>query len=68
MTAFLCSTATGVLFGWLPAPKCNGYVESMSALARNNPTEMKLPAAKAGIELQDVHGWNKGYATPASAE
>ncbi|XPE46748.1 hypothetical protein ACNKHO_05440 [Shigella flexneri] len=46
LTAFLCSTFTGILFGWLPARNA-ARLDPVDALAGSNET--KMPADRAGI-------------------
>lgn len=48
LTAFLCSTFTGILFGWLPARNA-ARLDPVDALARVAFLEIKMPADRAGI-------------------
>jgi hypothetical protein len=64
LTAFLCSTFTGVLFGWLPARNA-ARLDPVDALAANK--KIKMPVRRTGILLQDVHNEAESYAAASAS-
>ncbi len=50
LTAFLCSTLTGVLFGWLPARNA-ARLDPVDARRENRRGENKMPVRRTGILL-----------------
>ncbi|VTN15329.1 Macrolide export ATP-binding/permease protein MacB [Raoultella terrigena] len=52
LTAFLCSTLTGVLFGWLPREMPHALIRWTRWLASS---AKKMPVRRTGIYWRDVH-------------